>query len=66
MPFTVLKKSNIQEDRIEVAGEFVDDQEARKFVEAELVEAELHGLGEDHEYLIEAPPTMLPALALVS
>jgi hypothetical protein len=61
MPYTFLKISKIVDDRVEVAGEFAGEEEARKFVEAELFDARMIGLGEDHEYLIEPPPTIRPA-----
>ena len=57
MPYTVLKISRIVEDRIEVAGEFPDEEEARKFIEAKQSEARQNGVGEDYEYLVEAPPS---------
>lgn len=59
MPYTVLKISKIITDQVEVAGEFPDEKEARKFVEAELVDAEINGTRQDHDYLVEAPPTMI-------
>ena len=59
MPYTVLKISKIAAERVEVAGEFSDEEEARKFVESAQIDAEEHGTREDYDYLVEAPPTTI-------
>jgi len=53
MPFTVLKKSKLIEDQIEVAGEFPEEADARSFV----AEMRLHESSDDHDYTVEIPPS---------
>ena len=54
MPFTVLKKSKVTEDQIEVAGEFAEESEAQEFAE----ESRMNDESDEHEYMIEAPPSV--------
>ncbi len=56
MPLTVLKISKIIEGQTEVVGEFPNEAEAQRFVDAAKMQAETDGTGADQEYMIEVPP----------
>jgi hypothetical protein len=53
MPFTVLKASKIEKDKIEVVAEFPEETDARQFVE----EVQVKEPTAEFEYMIEAPPS---------
>jgi hypothetical protein len=61
MPYTVLKVSKV-EDRVEVAGEFPSEAEAKEFA----VDKQVNDLSNANDYMVESPPSKSPPPKLLS
>ena len=58
MAFTVLKISKIVETRVEVAGEFRNEEAAKQFAEASRLNEPEDERERECEYRVEVPPSV--------